>query len=800
MPPLPPPAASSFESLGLVDDALRSLGTDLFHESGKRVGQLRVNYADLPKRLRDLIDAVTLFTNGEWQRLTGRDAGEPFSEDLRDVEGPVDASGEPVTLQPTPADYARARVLLTQMAEAPLQVAIPLYRGLGMAEAPQVGDEIDLGSVSSWTADRDMAVDYAQDKDWQDRRQGDIPVVLVLSEPRRGTDIAPVSAWADEAEVVTGGVVRVATVREEDGVRFVDVEQLLLNRAPGSRKAQALLTFAQLRVGDRFVPLAGTRKAPAQKVSDTEYVMLGQRFKAEPTTKVMRIGPVRSAGLQSRLPPREALWRLLLGGSGLGEYPADYQAGDAAYRRWLNQYAMARGPKPVHEGGELDAVNGRLGLDGVRRVSGPYEGFLLLTRGVRTWRDLANSDALRTLREVPGLEMLHLPESVYDELMEEQWLEQINADQLADDALVGDRDLSSIEAQDLPEDAFEFPPIRTAARSSASWAGSFPRFNRQGQADLPPGQAHPHADGAVPGAPPPPVNEQVKWNAGDYYKNLAKDWGAVTPGQPTNLRFYDYQPYAQQIQDLARNEGYEVYEAGGKYGKPDLTNRNYGTGHLMIYDPTPGQGGDFGDEEYTRAWRTIHELAHAQTYQELNQKYGERPRMGKLGWQRSINDVKRAIEWEWLAAHRQRALGERLGYHVPDDVFAQELNTVMHDAVHRGITGQFTNPNQEGFMPAKQIVPLGVALRKVDQAGQRLGLTDPDAILTPEQKRALRLRRAQLTGHCRQAEAGDSLRYGSGVLYFCPETNEVLLVKRAEGVSEPGTWAEPGGHYRGSGS
>jgi hypothetical protein len=82
-----------------------------------------------------------------------------------------------------------------------------------------------------------------------------------------------------------------------------------------------------------------------------------------------------------------------------------------------------------------------------------------------------------------------------------------------------------------------------------------------------------------------------------------------------------------------------------------------------------------------------------------------------------------------MAAHKQRELSEQIGLHVPDEVFHKELNTVMHDAVHRAVTGKFTEPSDEGFVPSAQKVPLETALGLVDQAGAKMGLTHPDQVL-----------------------------------------------------------------------
>lgn len=217
-------------------------------------------------------------------------------------------------------------------------------------------------------------------------------------------------------------------------------------------------------------------------------------------------------------------------------------------------------------------------------------------------------------------------------------------------------------------------------------------------------------------------NDQAAGVGVSTYAQFAAPYGQVISGTPSNLFHYDYTDKLPAVQDLVKKHGFNVYYAGGKYGKPDLANKNYNTGHLMIYDPTPASGGDFGNENYTNAWRQIHELAHALTYPELNNVYGEGRRIGRLGHHRTLNEAMRAVHWEHLAAHKQRELSRKIGVHIPDDVFNKEYNTVMHDAVHRAVTGKFTEPSQEGFAPHAHKVPLEVALDAVRDHGKKLGL------------------------------------------------------------------------------
>ena len=227
-----------------------------------------------------------------------------------------------------------------------------------------------------------------------------------------------------------------------------------------------------------------------------------------------------------------------------------------------------------------------------------------------------------------------------------------------------------------------------------------------------------------------PFNEQAAGVGGaPEYKHFAAPFGTVTPGEPSELRHYRYEGRLPDVAKQVRDHGFTTYMAGGKYGKPDLAHKNYNTKHLMIYDPDPGTGGDFNDAHYTNAWRQQHELAHALTYPEINKLYGEGRRIGKLGVHRSLNEAQRAVHWEWLAGHRQRALASQMGLHIPDEDFNREMNTIMHDAAHRAVTGKFTEPGAEGFHPHSHLVPLETAMGLVNEHAQRLGLQDPHSTL-----------------------------------------------------------------------
>jgi hypothetical protein len=242
-----------------------------------------------------------------------------------------------------------------------------------------------------------------------------------------------------------------------------------------------------------------------------------------------------------------------------------------------------------------------------------------------------------------------------------------------------------------------------------------------------PKKAHPHSEAHGPAkseAPEPEVNEQAGGVSHESFDKVMRDFGKVHgAGHPSDLKFYKgIEKHEGKIDKHIAESGYKVYLSGGKHGKPDLKNKNYGNGHLMIYDPSAGSGGDFNDEKYTSAWRKTHEQAHADTYKKVNELYGEGRRMGKLGTHRSPREMKRAVHWEWLAAHRQREILEGHGHTISDHDFHRELNTVIGDAVHRSITGKFTEPSDFGFEPHSHKVPLEHALDMIDKHAKKIGL------------------------------------------------------------------------------
>lgn len=285
---------------------------------------------------------------------------------------------------------------------------------------------------------------------------------------------------------------------------------------------------------------------------------------------------------------------------------------------------------------------------------------------------------------------------------------------------------------------------------------------------------HPHT-----AMQPKPVNDQAAGKGVASYAEFAKPFGAIDDKAKasggSDLFHYDYHGKNQAVNQLVAQHGFQTYYAGGSHGKPDLANKNYNTGHLMVYSPEPGSGGDFGNQEYTDSWRKVHELAHALTYPDLNSVYGEGRRIGKLAVHRTQHEAERAVHWEWLAAHKQRELNKHLGIHVPDEVFHKELNTVMHDAAHRAVTGKFTEPSEEGFVPHSHKVPLETSMNLVRQHAAKLGVKDRHS-LTPKPAAPVAQPAPTLTRH----EVGHALYQ---VLVKAAQNIEPNLLPRGNSVA-----------------
>jgi len=271
-------------------------------------------------------------------------------------------------------------------------------------------------------------------------------------------------------------------------------------------------------------------------------------------------------------------------------------------------------------------------------------------------------------------------------------------------------------------------------------------------------------------------NPQAAGAGVSTYGPIAGHFGSIIPGKITDLNHYPGLERSEpELDRVIRNHDFNVYYAGGKYGKPKLSEKNYNTKHLMIYDPTPKSGGDFQNEALTRTWRKAHELSHALTYPRINEIYGEGRRLGRLGV-RSPREAKRAVHWEWLAAHRQRKIHEQLGHRISDSVFHKELNTIMHDAVHRAIHGKFTEPSSEGFVPSATPTSLGHSLDLVDHHAGKLGLQHAGETLKTRRQRESGLGKS-VDLYVSLPDLSKGVEGGAKPGWVSPEDQEYLLAE-----------------------
>jgi hypothetical protein len=183
-------------------------------------------------------------------------------------------------------------------------------------------------------------------------------------------------------------------------------------------------------------------------------------------------------------------------------------------------------------------------------------------------------------------------------------------------------------------------------------------------------------------------------------------WGSIpdpTKDTSNQHRLYPI-PKNYDATRLAGYMGFKVCVFDSKK-KPKLRGA-YDRGEIWIYDPEEDLGSfrfqDWSRDEsvrYTRNWRITHELGHALTEGPINMRYGRGRRAGKLGDGLEPREVARALAWEHSAFHKQRFLLLEDFVVIDDDQFAQEYRVNMADAFHRVLTGEFSNPGREGFVP-----------------------------------------------------------------------------------------------------
>ncbi len=111
---------------------------------------------------------------------------------------------------------------------------------------------------------------------------------------------------------------------------------------------------------------------------------------------------------EDRLPrSRWVAYRTILEGSGIVDH--DSAAQDAAFVEWHKDGRKASRKLAPMAGSFLDAFDGG-DKRGRRSLSCLFEGFMMVTRGMETWREV--QAVMGIMRDVPGLDGLALPTEI----------------------------------------------------------------------------------------------------------------------------------------------------------------------------------------------------------------------------------------------------------------------------------------------------------------------------------------------------------------------------------------------------
>jgi hypothetical protein len=82
----------------------------------------------------------------------------------------------------------------------------------------------------------------------------------------------------------------------------------------------------------------------------------------------------------------------------------------------------------------------------------------------------------------------------------------------------------------------------------------------------------------------------------------------------------------------------------------------------------------------------------------------------------------RAVDWETMALMNQRKLMNEIGLPMKPEEYNRDWNTTVGDAGFRAVTGQFTSPTEEGFVPHDERISPSHAMNAVTRRAEELGL------------------------------------------------------------------------------
>ena len=191
---------------------------------------LAVDPAKLTRDERTVLEAVTIYSAGnvgavrDPSRFSAAKASAP-------IPGPRfrwPGGDEVLRVPPTREAYENAHRVFRALATRPSRERATMWRGMhldpGAARALTPGTEFDTGTIASWSTSEEIAADFT----WDGARKGELGVLMRMV-PRHGARIDALSRYADEAEFISSGRVRVVRVTETPEYLLVDVEPLPLD-------------------------------------------------------------------------------------------------------------------------------------------------------------------------------------------------------------------------------------------------------------------------------------------------------------------------------------------------------------------------------------------------------------------------------------------------------------------------------------------------------------------------------------------------------------------------------------------
>lgn len=228
------PSKSRGDSLTLEQvkdsaESLQKVSTEVLRGSANRIGK---NQKDLTKSELAVLSSISLFSNGDISSVLDP---AKFKKSPRRVVGPLFEDASRLSVDPSRKAYQEANKVCLHLAASPVKKgSVPdQHRGMFLSadmlqKLETVGESFPLRPITSFSSDKEVATEFAQQVHSKTKDDSLLPVVFTMKSNaiQRGTDISKLSYYPDEAEFLTSGSLRVLSARRgADGVMYIDCEQ-----------------------------------------------------------------------------------------------------------------------------------------------------------------------------------------------------------------------------------------------------------------------------------------------------------------------------------------------------------------------------------------------------------------------------------------------------------------------------------------------------------------------------------------------------------------------------------------------